>query len=135
VSLNEEHCRYPARLAAALASQLLCFQEAHDANYAFVGDRLADLGHRWWFSATGTRRVGSDTDFSDLAQGSRFSGLTGLKPQKTQIHFREPFQISLRQNEVSPRSAGDLISIPNDGLGRVPSKKTGNEFVVKAEME
>jgi len=22
------------------------------ANYAFVGDRLADLGHQWWFSAT-----------------------------------------------------------------------------------
>jgi hypothetical protein len=43
--------------------------------------------------------------------------------------------MSLRQNEVSPRSAGDLISMPNNGLGTVPSRKTGDEFVVEAEME
>jgi hypothetical protein len=34
------------------AWQLLCFREAHDADYAFVEDGLADLGHEWWFSAT-----------------------------------------------------------------------------------
>jgi hypothetical protein len=32
-------------------SQLLCFHEAHGADYAFVDDGLADLGHQWWFSA------------------------------------------------------------------------------------
>ena len=33
------------------ASQPLCFHEAQDADYAFVKDGLADLGHQWWFSA------------------------------------------------------------------------------------
>jgi len=38
-------------------SQPLCFHEAHDADYAFVKDGLADLGHEWWFSANWPLRM------------------------------------------------------------------------------
>jgi hypothetical protein len=34
---------------------VVCFHEAHDADYAFVEDGLADLGHEWWYSATSPR--------------------------------------------------------------------------------
>jgi hypothetical protein len=51
--LNKWHCRFPARLAAPQALQLLCLHNPHYADVVFQEDGLADLSHEWWFSATG----------------------------------------------------------------------------------
>jgi len=41
--LNKWHCRFPARLAAPQALQLLCLHNPHYADVVFQEDGLADL--------------------------------------------------------------------------------------------